>query len=528
MRLQASIPIIEEIRSITGNAGLSIGVLHKGEVIFRENLGYRDVENKVAPDSDTIFPIASLTKALVAAAFAELVDDGKLTWETKLSDLVPEYKSLTDDIKLPQLVTEANIVDLLAHRLGLTAGNNFWSQKQQIVLADKTETARILGSLQPVAEFRSKMVYSNWGYGLAGEILEDISNQGLGTCLKTKLFEPLNMARTKLGHLDDSNSAKSYMALGDATPFLVPPTAYVEGTARAGAGACKSTVNDLLVLYNSWMGAAAEQQESGNTFSPESPIRRASELWTSHASMTNDTSYGLGWVLTELPGQGGLVGVNGYEADSMPIIAKGTTKQRMVYHQGSVCGALSAVYLLPDTRTAVIVLGNSFDLCDTPDWASQVLLEAILAPTEPNDYIELARKTSANALSHHEPTATQLREEKESGTTPKSLDQYEGRYYNKIGNFFLDISIDGEGLRMAPQGYDAASYSLHHYHNDVFAWDCNRDAESKEALYPQFAIGFHRVRFEADESGNVVQFNWQIDKAIAEGETFFKKAEPKL
>lgn len=212
----------------------------------------------------------------------------------------------------------------------------------------------------------------------------------------------------------------------------------------------------------------------------------------------------------------------------MPVIAKGTTKQPMIYHQGSVCGALSAVYLLPDTRTAVIVLGNSFDLGDTPDWASQVLLDAILDPTNRNDYISLARKTSANALSHHPQTATKLREEKESGTTPKSLDQYAGRYYNKLGNFFLDISIDGEGLQMAPQGCEAASYSLHHYHNDVFAWDCDRDAESKEALYPQISIGFHRVKFEADESGNVVQLNWQIDKAILEGETFFKQAEPKL
>lgn len=92
-------------------------------------MGYRDVENKVAPDSDTLFPLGSLTKALVAAAFAELVDTGKLTWETKLSDLVPEYKSLTDNIKLPQLVIEANIINLLAYRLGLTEGNNFWSSK---------------------------------------------------------------------------------------------------------------------------------------------------------------------------------------------------------------------------------------------------------------------------------------------------------------------------------------------------------------------------------------------------------------
>lgn len=144
----------------------------------------------------------------------------------------------------------------------------------------------------------------NWGYGLTREILKGVSNQGLGTCLKTKLFDPLNMTRTTLGPLDGFNSAKSYMALRNATPFQVPPTAYMDGAAQAGAGACKSTVNDLLVLYNSWMSAAADQKESGKSCSSESPIRRASKLWASHAKMTDDTSYGLGWVLTQLPGTG--------------------------------------------------------------------------------------------------------------------------------------------------------------------------------------------------------------------------------
>jgi len=86
-----------------------IGFLHQGQVIFRYNLGYRDVAKQIVPDSDTIYPIASMTKALVAAAFAKIFDEGNLNWETKFSELIPEYKTLTDDIKLPQLVADANI-----------------------------------------------------------------------------------------------------------------------------------------------------------------------------------------------------------------------------------------------------------------------------------------------------------------------------------------------------------------------------------------------------------------------------------
>ena len=91
------------------------------------------------------------------------------------------------------------------------------------------------------------------------------------------------------------------------------------------------------------------------------------DIWTSHADINSESGYGLGWVLTNLPAKAGLVGINGYECPELPIVARGTKPQRMVYHQGSVYGSLSAVYLLPETRSAIVVLGNSFDLCDTPD-----------------------------------------------------------------------------------------------------------------------------------------------------------------
>ena len=369
-RLGKTKDIINQIRAITGNAGISLGVLHHGQVIYQANYGYRDVAGGIPPDGDTVFPIASLTKAMISAQLASLVDDGKISMETKLSELVPEYRQGGDSLKLKELATEANLADLLAHRLGITLGNNFWSQKGQRVLVDKSETARIVGFLQPLAPFRSKYVYSNWGYGLAGEILESLTGQGLGPLLRKYLFEPLGMSRTTLGTPSGDNVARNYMILSDATPYEVPPVAYVDGAARAGAGACKSTVNDLLKLYAAWMAAAKDQAGAGRTSTPDSPFKRTALQWTAHSKINDDSDYGLGWVLTKLPAKVGLVGVNGYEAPELPVVADGTETRRLVYHQGSICGSLSAVYLLPETETGIVVLGNSFDLCDTPDWIS--------------------------------------------------------------------------------------------------------------------------------------------------------------
>ncbi|KAK1750428.1 beta-lactamase/transpeptidase-like protein [Echria macrotheca] len=524
-RLSETSSLIESIRAITGNPGVSVGVLHHGKPIYAANYGYRDVATKTPPDSDTIFPVGSLTKAMVATLFAALVEEGKVSFETKLSDLVPEYNQPSEDLRCKELATEANLIDLLAHRLGITMGNNFWSQKSQQVLVDKAETAKIVGFLQPLVPFRSKFMYSNWGYGLAGEILEDVARTDLQSLADQVLFKPLGMNRTTMGDAFGENVAKSYMALSNATPFEIPTTAYVAGKARAGAGACKSTVNNLLRFYGAWMAAAKDQDASGKTHTPGSPFKHTAVQWTKHSTITDGSDYGFGWVLAQLPGKGGLVGVNGYESPELPIIAKGTTPRRLVYHQGSVCGALSAVYLLPETESAVVVLGNGFDLCDTPDWIAQLLLEALLDAPERNDYVDLAKRASANALSHHQPTVDQLAAEQEHDTPVQPLEQYTGKYFNKAGNFFLEVAVssDGTGLVLIPQGFLNTAYNLHHYHHDVFAWDCDRDAESKEALYPQFAIGLHRVLFQTDDSGKVVSLNWQIDKAIPEGEVFTKR-----
>ncbi len=522
-RLEEATPFIEKIRAISGNAGISLGVLHHGETIYRANFGFRDVASGLPPDSDTVFPIASMTKAMVASSFAALVDEGKIGWETKLSELVPEFKTLNENIKAPELVTEANLMDLLTHRLGLTQGNNFWSQKDQQVLIDKSETAKIVGSLQPLAPFRSKFMYLNWGYGLAGEILENVTGEGLEEHFQRTLFKPLGLSRTTMAVPDANDYVKCYMALSNATPWEVRATAYVAGKARAGAGACKSTVNDLLILYKAWMEAAADQEQVGRTSTPGSPFKCVGDTWTSRAAINDETGYGLGWAMTQLPCKAGLLGVNGYECPELPTIAKGIEPQPMVYHQGSVSGALSAIYMLPKTRSAIVVLGNSFDLTDTPDWISQVLLEALFDAPERTDFIDLAKKTVANALSHHPPTVEQLAREQQKGTKARPLEEYCGRYYNQMGNFYLEISQHEDGLRMAPQGFNNVSYYLYHYNYDVFAWPVDRDADSKQALYPQHAIGLHKISFLPGSSGQITKCNWQIDKAIPEGEIFTKQ-----
>ena len=78
--LQLLAPVVTDIASLSGVPGISIGILHQSEVVYRGNFGYRDIEAKLSPTSDTIYAIASLTKAFTASTVANIVQDGILEW----------------------------------------------------------------------------------------------------------------------------------------------------------------------------------------------------------------------------------------------------------------------------------------------------------------------------------------------------------------------------------------------------------------------------------------------------------------
>jgi len=104
----------ERIMKIGGTPGAAIAVLHEGVLVHSEYLGLRDRDNQLPVDEETIFPCASLTKAVFSAAMAICVEDGLLEWHTPIKDIAPDFH--TQDETLHQQMTT---VDCLSHRAGM-------------------------------------------------------------------------------------------------------------------------------------------------------------------------------------------------------------------------------------------------------------------------------------------------------------------------------------------------------------------------------------------------------------------------
>ncbi|KAK9788199.1 putative beta-lactamase transpeptidase-like protein [Seiridium cardinale] len=86
--------------------------------------------------------------------------------------------------------------------------------------------------------------------------------------------------------------------MSNITPWQIPPTAYNSGHARGGAGACKSTVNDLFIFYKAWTEVANDQKRTRKANTSGSAFRRVHDTWGPHASINEESDYGQGWVVT--------------------------------------------------------------------------------------------------------------------------------------------------------------------------------------------------------------------------------------
>lgn len=133
-KLRGLEPLVSRICKIGGAPGLSIGVIHRGEIIYQHRVGTRDVQTGEAPNSDTMYFIGSLTKAMVSALVGIMVDEGVLEWTTPVCEILAE---VTDS--LAGFGRSSTILDLLFHRTGASRSDALWLQLAGNVLLHKNE-----------------------------------------------------------------------------------------------------------------------------------------------------------------------------------------------------------------------------------------------------------------------------------------------------------------------------------------------------------------------------------------------------
>jgi len=208
------------------------------------------------------------------------------------------------------------------------------------------------------------------------------------------------------------------------------------------------------------------------------------------------------------------------EAEGQP---KGPT---VWYHNGSLVGFFSSVHILPETGTIIVVLVNSSPKSDAADWIGQFLVEEMIRWSKKNDFLALA-KTSAEAYDDMwVRLPLDIAKARSPGKHTQLLSVYAGRYYNKIGNWFIEVVHDSDGLEFSFQGRATQTNRLELFGTDVFSWSLTEAESRARGRWPDLDVSTSVFYFGDDGHGNVTTLRWEHELDLPEGKHLSRRQVP--
>ena len=286
--------------------------------------GRLGADDPTQPDADTVFEVGSVTKVFTSTLLADLVVRGELGLDTPVRGL------LGDAARMPTRDgAEITLEHLATHSSGLPRlPGNFDPADDANPYADY-DTERLyafLSSHQLSRGIGEAVEYSNVGYGLLGHALALREGVDYESLVTERILEPLQMSGTAV---ELAPLLRERLAAGHDERLR--PAANWDLAALAGAGALRSTANDMLTFVEANMGLR------------DSPLSAAMEF--AHAPRVADPSLGmdlgLGWIIAA-------------ESD-----------RRFVWHNGATGGYSAFIGFDPAAREGVVVLSNSANLVDS-------------------------------------------------------------------------------------------------------------------------------------------------------------------
>ncbi len=193
--LAEALPLIDaEFDRWQANAhapGLVYGVVKDGQILHLRFTGERDTATHAPVQADSLFRIASMSKAFTALAILKLRDDGKLSLDVPAETYVPEMAGWTYPTSdAPKI----RVRDLLNHVAGFVTDDP-WGDRQQ-VLTEAEFTAMLRAGVPFTRNPETAFEYSNFGYALLGRIVANVSGRPYDDYIESEIMRPLGMTST--------------------------------------------------------------------------------------------------------------------------------------------------------------------------------------------------------------------------------------------------------------------------------------------------------------------------------------------
>jgi CubicO group peptidase (beta-lactamase class C family) len=304
--------LFSEYSALTG-PGASIAIIKEGKVFYSKAYGMADLETRTPCATSTNYRLASVTKQFTAMAVLMLVEKGKLTLDSRLTDVLPAAPAYLHDVRIRHL---------LNHTSGIVDYEDLIPENQTGQVLDRDVLFLLRGIDSVYFPPGAKFKYSNSGYSLLALVVEAISGQSFAEFLKKNIFAPLGMNHTlayQQGISTVDNRAYGY----SRTDSGFVRTDQSTTSAVLGDGGIYSSVDDLFkwdqALYTETLVRSSLYDEA---------------ITPATLNDGSRTTYGFGWFVEPY---------------------KNTTR---LLHEGSTRGFRNAILRMPYQQLAVIILTN--------------------------------------------------------------------------------------------------------------------------------------------------------------------------
>jgi CubicO group peptidase (beta-lactamase class C family) len=429
--------------------GIAVAVIKDDKIVLSKGYGVRSLNTRLKVDAQTLFGIASNTKAFTAAALAMLVDEKKIQWTGRITEYIPEFKMYN-----PYVTEEFTVMDLLTHRSGLGLGAGDLMLFPDGGDFTRADIIRSLRHLKPASSFRSQFDYDNILYIVAGEIVPRVCGISFEEFIESRIMQPLGMtdSAASLGRLKKRSNVSDAHAPVKGVVQVIKPAV---GEISNAAGGIASNIADMSHWVKMQLNGGAYGDGMSQRMFSASAQRT---MWSPHTMIpmpdggpnTYDThfcAYGLGWSLLD---------VKGY---------------KKVSHTGGLAGMTSQVTLIPEMMLGIIVLTNQ----QAPD-AFRAITDSILDGYLGMPRIDrigayhkrlLASGSTADTKTHA--IWESIRKQRRSGGASRiDLTSFVGTYRD---NWFgdVDISLNGRKLGFKSNRSPTLTGEMYFYKGNTFA-----------------------------------------------------------
>ena len=318
-RMQKIDQFIKDQQELSQIPGISVVIVEKGKTVYQKGFGYADLKTKKPVNEDTLFELASTSKAFTGLAILQLEKEGLLKRTDDITKFLPWLQLTYNDTPV-----KINLNHLLYHTSGIpstTIGSIPISTEDDAL----ETTVKTLQHTKLNHKPGSSFEYATINYDILGLVIEKVTKRPYEVYIKQNILDQIGMKNSLVGYLQGHPNE---MATGYKLRFM-RPYPYKQPIYRGNtpAGYIISNTNDLAKWMNLQLGT-----ETNDSINPQ--LISDSHIPDKTVKSVND---------------------NGYYASGWVILQK---DQKNVFHDGENPNFSSFIIMQPDTQTGVAVLSN--------------------------------------------------------------------------------------------------------------------------------------------------------------------------